>query len=356
MVVTSSPLDYIDKRLPLPADFSLLCDLVEEHLYSATIFSSVNWRRKTQSRLNRHGFTVNSMSKFKQGAKATVVLADCVESDCVIKWDTNQRPRQNYIKEWYLLSTILEESSIPTPIMYAAEDQRQGEFYHVMEAIDHVQPDKFWSTEQFLPRICRHAGEILSTLHDIDLNTVGGLPGDLGDPVADISGWIQHVRERIQETPAERYDNTLETVADRYIERCQPAIRTLTHRDIMSENILFDADGTVAGLIDWESAAITDPMLDLAQFEVHLCSSFSVFGSHTPDELTTTFRSQYELTIDTHRLRLLKIIENLSLAAGIYQFGHFVPWDRIQDRSPVSGVTFHLDRTSALLERLEESV
>lgn len=310
-------------------------------------------RERARRRLRRHGFEPVTLTAPDQGAKAVIFLAECAETDCVVKWSSGKRPRADYVAEWHLQSTVLAGTAVPAPETYAAEDPRDGSFYHVMEAMTSDRPDDRWASESFLPSVAADAGRVFSRLHAIDADAVGGLPGRTGDPLAHVSDRFDYVHRKIQDTPAEAYDDDLRRLERTYERLAEPDRRALVHGDPMSENVLFDADGTIAGLIDWESAALSDPLVDLATFVVQVPTSFSVFGPHDPDDLAATLLEAYAGSVDRRRLRVLRVVENLALAAGVHEVGHFVPWRRIRDRTDISAVQFHLDRAATLLDRLE---
>lgn len=313
----------------------------------------VSRERTAVKRLRKHGFDPMSVSTFDQGAKGAVIHAECAETDCVIKWSTGQRPRHNYLKEWYLQSTVLENTTVPTPETYVAEDPRDGEFYHIMEYIDHQKPDNRWHEGSFLPQVCEDGGTVITQLHEVDPDDIGGLPGESGNPMKAVADRFAHLPERIQGTPAAEYTDRVSELQGTHEQLFGSTGRTLIHADLMSENILFRTDGSIAGIIDWESAAYSDRLVDLAKFEVQICTSFSVFGPHDPDDLAETFRGSYDHSIDERRLLVLKILENLSLAAGIHKVGHFVPWKRIRHRADTSGTELHLERAGTLLHRFD---
>jgi aminoglycoside phosphotransferase (APT) family kinase protein len=162
----------------------------------------------------------------------------------------------------------LADTSLPTPepVAFFEDGPLDGPFYLATHLPGEPLP---WSTA--LPerlrnpaardRIATHTVETLAAVHAVDTDPFEGVLPAVSpreqveataarlDPVTDATGL---------ELPG------LRAVADRLRERAPDGgERTLVHGDFRPGNLLFDGDCPVTGVLDWETAALGDPLTEL---------------------------------------------------------------------------------------------
>lgn len=119
---------------------------------------------------------------------------------------------------------------------------------------------RVWTAADFTrPEALDRLGERLRRLHDLD---VAGAPGLVRlDPRARAHEYVRHI---VAEAPAERAAlEGLLAEAERRCDQAGPGVRsaTLVHSDLNGANLV---DGERLWLIDWEYAALADPLHDVA--------------------------------------------------------------------------------------------
>jgi aminoglycoside phosphotransferase (APT) family kinase protein len=130
----------------------------------------------------------------------------------------------------------------------------------------------------------RHMAEVLAAIHDVDV-TAPSFP-TLPDHVDRMEGWIISDLDRRDADPSLR-----ENLVRRHLDRHWPPPVSevcLLHADFFPGNIVWSGE-RIAAVIDWESAALGDPMADVATTRLDLRW---VFGAEAADAFTDTYLSQ----------------------------------------------------------------
>jgi len=136
--------------------------------------------------------------------------------------------------------------------------------------------------------------DVLAAIHDLDI-TSASLPV-LPLQTERMQGWVITDLERREPDPSLR-----EHLVRRHLDEHWPPPATelcLLHADYFPGNIVWDGDAIVA-VIDWESAAIGDPMSDVATTRLDLRWTFGadVADRFTDRYLTATGRSTATLAV-----------------------------------------------------------
>lgn len=155
-----------------------------------------------------------------------------------------------------------------------------------------------------IPGAMEQMADFLAQLHSIDISTPGfeQLP-EREDPVA---GALQYLPDRYT-TPALRAHIKAWPYA--------PPSRTLLHGDYWPGNVLWRA-GQLAAVIDWEDAAIGDPLSDLAASRAEL---LVVHGEAAMSIFTDRYLARSGL--DTSHLTLWEIYVSSAALATMADWG-----------------------------------
>lgn len=174
-------------------------------------------------------------------------------------------------REYRVISAIAPAfPRVPPALFYApAEGSVIGDEFYVMARVDgpilrtSIPPDWGW-TPDVVRGFCTRFWSLLADLHRLDY--VGAGLGDFGRPegyvARQISGWNQRYETAL--TPdADPFEDVRQWLADH-----QPADHPrpgLLHGDFRIDNVVLDpSDPTsIRALLDWELAAIGDPLMDL---------------------------------------------------------------------------------------------
>jgi aminoglycoside phosphotransferase (APT) family kinase protein len=158
---------------------------------------------------------------------------------------------------------------VPRTIALCEDPEVIGTPFYVMRRFDGLIPRKNLPTGLVLDReqtavLCRNAIDLLVSLHQVDLASVGlsDLEKRDGYVRRQVEGWSQRYR-KARTWNVGRFEHVMRWLADN-----QPADRphTLVHNDFRFDNIVLDTmDPTrPVGLLDWELATVGDPLMDLA--------------------------------------------------------------------------------------------
>jgi aminoglycoside phosphotransferase (APT) family kinase protein len=172
-------------------------------------------------------------------------------------------------REEFLLLRAAWEAGVraPRPVGFCDDPGPLGAPFALMERVDGV---------AYGPKVVRDAslggdraalgrelGRQLARIHglrpDAALAAVlGPAPADPGrDEIARLRGWLDALG-----APRPGLEWALRRAE---LRAPPPATPVLTHRDFRTGNVLLDADGLTA-ILDWEFAALSDPMADLGWF------------------------------------------------------------------------------------------
>jgi aminoglycoside phosphotransferase (APT) family kinase protein len=204
--------------------------------------------------------------------------------------------------EYRLLST-LHGAGLPVPKPILVDPS--GEIFErpclVVEHIDgvtEVAPDA-------VPDAIRTMADLLARLHAID-----PAPLDLGflprreDPIAGVLAYLSATPEP---------DRVRAAVTDAALARAN--VPALLHGDYWPGNILW-RDGGIAAVIDWEDAAVDDPVIDLAGARVELLWAY---GEEAMDAFTGHYLERHP--IDLADLPLWELYVGASGAAHMGEWG-----------------------------------
>ena len=222
----------------------------------------------------------------------------------------------------------LDGTDVPHPgVVALCEDHDVlGCTFYVMERIDGVNPvpvppqldDNIHRQE-----IAHAMVDALACLHDVDWRAVG--LGDLGRP------------EQFHERQVDRWSRQLASYEGRelpgidrvmaWLTEHRPAQfeATLMHGDFHMRNAMIAADppGRVVAIVDWETATIGDPLLDLAGFLAVWCSATREGGWPGREALLARYQE----------VRGLGAVPDLTYYDVLYNFRFAVLLEGIYQRS-----------------------
>jgi aminoglycoside phosphotransferase (APT) family kinase protein len=167
----------------------------------------------------------------------------------------------------YRVMSALRDTPVPVPATYALEqdDSVIGSPFYVMERVGGT-PYRDASDLRALGAertrsLALRLVDTLGALHAVDPAAVGLV--DFGRP----TGYLPRQVARWQTQMAASKTRERPT-ADELHGRLAAAIPaeqppTIVHGDYRLENVLFDADGEPAAVLDWEMATLGDPLADL---------------------------------------------------------------------------------------------
>ena len=172
-------------------------------------------------------------------------------------------------REFRLISALYPlEFPVPEPLALCADERVIGAIFYVMELAkgrsyaDGALPDFDPETRR---RIYEQLVDTLADLHTIDPERCG--LGDFGKPgnyfERQVMRWTRQYRD--SETD---YLPEMERLVAFLPETVPQQSRTaIVHGDYRIDNVLFDGDGTLTAVLDWELATLGDPNAD---FVYHL--------------------------------------------------------------------------------------
>ena len=156
---------------------------------------------------------------------------------------------------------------------YGTGDQQRalGQAYLLMEYLDgETIPRRLLRDEAYAaarPRLARRLGEVLARIHQVDPDSIPGLPRV--DALGQVTAMYQAFAE-----PRPALEIGLRWLAGH---QPAPAADALVHGDFRTGNLMIGTDG-LHGVLDWELAHRGDPRQDLGW----LCTKAWRFGSARP--------------------------------------------------------------------------
>lgn len=180
---------------------------------------------------------------------------------------------------WYvptheaLALQLLTGTDVPCPRLYAAD--LKAEVCDVPAILESWLPgSQAWRPENLDGYLVR-AAEVLVAIHAVSVPSDAELPRYAP----------YHERERIVSPPFSTHPGLWDRVADA-LQAPPPAHReTFIHRDYHPGNVLWD--GTqVTGVVDWATAALGPPGIDLARMRLNLASRL---GSDAGNRFATAY-------------------------------------------------------------------
>lgn len=172
--------------------------------------------------------------------------------------------------------------------------------------LDHVAGTTPFSTEDPV-RLAVQMADVLSAIHDLDA-THPMLPV-LPQHVDQMQRWVISDLSRRAPDPSLREDLVRRHLDEHWPP--PPAERCLLHGDYFPGNIVWDGDA-IAAVIDWEAAALGDPMADVAMTRLDL---WWVFGEAVAE--TFTHRYVARTGRSTATLALWELVASLRPAGAI---------------------------------------
>ena len=169
-------------------------------------------------------------------------------------------------REFRLISALYPlEFPVPEPLALCADERVIGAIFYVMELAkgrsyaDGALPDFDPETRR---RIYEQLVDTLADLHTIDPERCG--LGDFGKPgnyfERRVMRWTRQYRD--SETD---YLPEMERLVAFLPETVPQQSRTaIVHGDYRIDNVLFDGDGTLTAVLDWELATLGDPLADFS--------------------------------------------------------------------------------------------
>lgn len=167
--------------------------------------------------------------------------------------------------------TAAMQAGVPVPKVYDHGSEGLGGPYLLTERLDgETIPRRLLRDDAYAavrPGLARRLGEVLARIHQVDPDTVPGLPRV--DALSQAAGMYEDFAE-----PRPALEIALRWLAGH---RPRPSGDTLVHGDFRTGNLMVGEDG-LRGVLDWELAHRGDPMHDLGW----LCTKAWRFGSANP--------------------------------------------------------------------------
>ena len=185
--------------------------------------------------------------------------------------DGRARDRDKNVPVEAAAMTAARMAGVPVAEIYDYGEGALGQAYLLMERLDgETIPRRLLRDEAYAavrPGLARRLGEILARIHQVDPDSVPGLPRV--DALGQVTGLYQAFAE-----PWPALEIGLRWLAGH---RPAPAPDTLVHGDFRTGNLMVGEDG-LHGVLDWELAHRGDPRQDLGW----LCTKAWRFGSANP--------------------------------------------------------------------------
>ncbi|MDH3295757.1 MAG: phosphotransferase family protein [Acidimicrobiia bacterium] len=174
-------------------------------------------------------------------------------------------------REWRVIEALFPTTvPVAEPLALCTDTGVIGAPFYVMGFVEgrpFYSPDEVedWVPESQRHQLAMNVVDALAALHAVDPESVG--LGRHGRPDAYITrqlrAWYGSWNASIE--PAGVDDPVIHQLHDRLAadipEQGRPAI---VHGDYMVHNVLFDQNGTVTAVVDWEISTLGDPLADLA--------------------------------------------------------------------------------------------
>jgi len=228
-------------------------------------------------------------------------------------------------REFRLLSA-LDGTPVPHPSPIALCDDAGvlGCVFYVMSYVDGFMPSEplphEWATPESRRAISFSAVEAMAALHAVDWRARGL------EPLGSVDGFHKRQRARWLNQYYSYPSQLLPGIDDvgSWLESNQPAewTATIMHGDVNGNNMLVAREHppVVAALLDWETATIGDPLLDVAGFKRTWTERRSGDGWPSADELLARYsQSSGRLLTDLTYYDVLYRFKFAVLTEGIYQ-------------------------------------
>jgi len=232
------------------------------------------------------------------------------------------------LRREYRLLRALEGTDVPHPAAIAlCEDTGViGCVFHLMEHVDGYPPLDPRSAEPGPQDVAFAMADALARLHAVDWRGIGlgdfGRPGFHARQVRRWSGQLE--REGGRDFPGAHAVAAWLAEHRPTDEESEGATLSLMHGDYHVANVIMAPrpPATVAAIVDWETATIGDPLLDLAVFRF-LCAGTDRRPGPSADELA----ERYRLTAGHDR------VPDLTYHDVLARFRHAVLLEGVHQRS-----------------------
>jgi len=213
-------------------------------------------------------------------------LADGESTSIVLRSHGENQSGHDAEQEYLLLKALFDAGlSVPEPLLYDQGDllPEPSVVMKFVEGSSEIPVERLESNMSVI-------AETLAGIHSLSTTSLPQLPDRL-DPTEDILEFLPEdeqwddLRSHLASLPDSRYTG----------------VPCLLHGDFWPENLLWDSEG-ITGILDWEDAALGDPLSDVACTRLELRYKFGIEGM-------TCFTENYEShrTIDRSRLMLWQI-------------------------------------------------
>ena len=169
-------------------------------------------------------------------------------------------------REYRLLAALHPlDFPVPRPLALCDDPEVIGAIFYVME-LARGRPYANGALPEFDPPTRRHMYEqlvdTLADLHTIDPDRAG--LGDFGKPgnyfERQVMRWTRQYRDS-QTDYVPEMERLIAFLPETVPEQSRTAI---VHGDYRIDNVLFDGDGTLSAVLDWELATLGDPLADFS--------------------------------------------------------------------------------------------
>ena len=169
-------------------------------------------------------------------------------------------------REWRFISALAPTPvAVPMPIASCADDGVIGAPFFVMEFVDGVVLTDLTDVQTITRSARQRAGfamvETLAALHSVDIEAVG--LDDIGPRADFVARQLRRWQRQWEQTKPGDFAAMNEL--HRRLEVAMPPQQrdTIVHGDFRLGNLMLDDAGEVLAILDWELAALGDPLVDL---------------------------------------------------------------------------------------------
>lgn len=211
------------------------------------------------------------MTKFAAGRSNPTYRLDAASGQYVLRRQPigELLPTAHAVDREVRLLRALWPTGFPVPCAYGYCDEAAviGAPFYVMEHVE-----GFHYSDGTLPELGRDLRrtvylsmvDTLARLHRVDFEGVG--LADFGKKTTYLERQIKRWTEQYRRSETERIDDMERLIAWLPLHIPGQTHCAIIHGDYRIDNLLFDADGHVRAVLDWELSTIGDPLADFAYF------------------------------------------------------------------------------------------